>query len=84
MPQNEVLPLKSRNPANELYDRACDMLEAAQGLRRALRAPGHQPALNATFGCLTDVLIELTAAIEEVGRVSGGRFEFERATEVRR
>lgn len=62
----EPPPPSSRDPANELYDRACDLLDASQRLTRALAVPGHEPALTATLGCVQATLRELTDAFQSL------------------
>ena len=52
-----------RDPANNLYDRGCSLLDAARSLREAALAPESQPALAATLGCVEESLEELVAAV---------------------
>ena len=52
-----------RDPANNLYDRGCSLLDAARSLREAALAPESQPALAATLGCIEEGLEELVAAV---------------------
>jgi hypothetical protein len=51
------------DPAQELYDRACDLLFTAQELRAAAREPGIASAAPATLGCLEAGLGELASAV---------------------
>ncbi len=51
-----------RDPANNLYDRGCSLIEATRSLREAALAPESQPALAATLGCVEESLEELIAA----------------------
>jgi len=64
-------------PPNELHDRACDLLDAAQRLRRAAATPGSWPAITATLGCVKAALDELSGAVADMGPHSsthtGGR-----------
>lgn len=59
-----------RDPSNELYDRACDLLDAAQRLSRALDLPGTEPALAATLGCVQAALHELTGAFGSLPHIA--------------
>ena len=52
----------ARDPANELYDRACDLLAAAEALPPAAARPGSAPAIAATLGCVEAALEALAAA----------------------
>lgn len=47
-----------RDPENELYDRACDLVEAAAAIRRAMR-PEAAAAVPALLGCLQAGLADL-------------------------
>jgi hypothetical protein len=62
----------ARDPANELYDRACDLLAAANELRPAAGRPGAAPAIAATLGCIEaalEAVADASAAMRaEVGR----------------
>lgn len=57
-----------RDPAHVLYDHACDVLLAAQGLRATAGAEGVEPAIAATFGCLESSVDALAQAIEALTR----------------
>ena len=61
-------PLRAadRDPANELYDQACSLLEAAQGLRAAASSWHCAPALAASLGCIEASLRELRDAVPEL------------------
>jgi hypothetical protein len=57
-----------RSPDNELYDRGCDLVEAAAAIRRVADAPEAARALPAVLGCIEATLHELlwaSAALEE-------------------
>ena len=60
------------HPAHLLYDRACDLLLAAQEMRRCSGKPGIAEAIPATLGCIGAVAEELavsaTGLAEELGR----------------
>ena len=49
----------TRDPANELYDRACDVLLAAQGLGAAAAQAGSASAIAAALGCIDASLTAL-------------------------
>jgi hypothetical protein len=53
-----------RDPANELYDRACDVVAAAAELRDASTRDNNDAAAAATLGCLEAALSDLAFAIE--------------------
>jgi hypothetical protein len=58
----------TRSPDNELYDRGCDLVEAAMAIRRVADAPEAVRAVPAVLGCIEAALRELlwaTAALEE-------------------
>jgi hypothetical protein len=55
-----------RDPANELYDQACSLLAAAQGLRAAARSRHTAPALAASLGCIEASLQQLREAMPEL------------------
>lgn len=57
-----------RAPDNELYDRGCDLVEAATAIRRVADAPQAVRAVPAVLGCIEAALHELlwaAAALEE-------------------
>lgn len=55
-----------RDPANELYDHAFSLLEAAQGLRAAAGSWHSAPALAASLGCIEALFQELRDAVPEL------------------
>jgi hypothetical protein len=55
-----------RDPAHVLYDHACDVLVAAQGLRAVAGTEGAEAAAAATFGCLESAMEALAAATESL------------------
>jgi hypothetical protein len=58
----------TRAADNELYDRGCDLVEAATAIRRVADAPEAVRAVPAILGCIEAALRELlwaTAALEE-------------------
>jgi hypothetical protein len=66
-----VTPLSSsvsRQPDNELYDRGCDLVEAAAAIRRAAGAREAGRAVPAVLGCIESALEQLlwaSAALEQ-------------------
>ena len=66
-----------RSPDNELYDRGCDLVEAAAAIRELAGDPRAARAVPAVLGCLEAVLHELSgacAAMEETTeRATQGR-----------
>lgn len=62
-----ALLVGGRDPANELYDRACDLLDAAQGLRAAADREEASEAIPATLGCLEASLAGLVGAVAGMG-----------------
>ena len=59
--------VSARAPDNELYDRGCDLVEAAAAIRRVADAPEGARAVPAVLGCIEAALHELlwaTAALE--------------------
>ena len=59
------------DPANELYDAACETLLAAQRLRDAASRPGVQEAVPATVGALEEALAALDDAVERLRERAG-------------
>lgn len=49
----------SREPDNELYDRGCDLVEAAAAIRRSAGAREAGRAVPAVLGCIESALEEL-------------------------
>ena len=61
-------PPVTRAPDNELYDRGCDLVEAATAIRRVADTPEAARAVPAVLGCIEAALRELlwaAAALEE-------------------
>jgi hypothetical protein len=59
--------LARRAPDNELYDRGCDLVQAAAAIRRLADAPEAARAVPAVLGCIEAMLHELlwaSAALE--------------------
>jgi hypothetical protein len=66
-PRRDATPV-ARDPANDLYDHACDLLIAAQGVRSAACARGATPSYAATVGCIDASLEALTDAVAAMRR----------------
>ena len=64
---------RPRDPANELYDRACDVLAAAAELRRASGHENNDAAVAATLNCLETALADVAAALEALSASSARR-----------
>jgi hypothetical protein len=85
-------PRPSSRPADhELYDRGCDLVVAAQAIRRCAGHPDAVRAIPAVIGCVETTLDELSAACGELERASadtvsagGGPRTPERADRMRR
>lgn len=68
MPALVSRPELDRAPDNELYDRGCDLVQAAAAIRAAAAAPEAVRAIPAVLGCIEAALHELSeaaAALEE-------------------
>jgi hypothetical protein len=52
-----------RDPANELYDEACALLDAAQRMRAAAGPRRSAPAIAASLGCVEASLEALATAV---------------------
>ncbi|HEX8086983.1 MAG TPA: hypothetical protein VF529_22055 [Solirubrobacteraceae bacterium] len=59
-----------RDPVNELYDRGCDLVEAAAAIRRAAGTDDVARAAPAVLGCIETALEELAAAAGALGSVT--------------
>ena len=60
--------MSDRAPDNELYDRGCDLVEAAAAIRRVAETPEAVRAVPAVLGCVEAALHELlwaAAALEQ-------------------
>ena len=62
-----------RDPANELYDRACDIVAAAAELRDASRHDNNDAAVAATLNCLEVALRDVAAALDALSATSARR-----------
>ena len=56
---------------NELYDRACDLVEAAMAIRRVSADRDAPRAAPALLGCLESALHELGCAVDSLDRAAG-------------
>jgi hypothetical protein len=59
-----------RDPANELYDRACDIVAAAAELRDASRHDNNDAAVAATLNCLEAALRDVASALDALSASS--------------
>lgn len=55
------------DPANAIYDAACELLLATRELERAASRDGIASALPATLGCLDEALESLAASVHAMG-----------------
>jgi hypothetical protein len=61
-----------KRPAdNELYDRGCDLVEAAMAIRRLAEDRSAQRAVPALLGCIESALHELGCAVSSLDECSG-------------
>ena len=56
---------RARPPDNELYDRGCDLVEAALAIRGLTGREGTERALPALLGCMESALQDLRGAVAE-------------------
>lgn len=66
-PTTPSLP-RYRDTINEMYDRGCDLVEAAMAIRRAALTSDITPAVPALLGCIEcalDELADASAALSE-------------------
>ena len=61
----------TRPPDNELYDRGCDLVDAAAAIRRLAADPRATRALPAVLGCLEAALYELRGACVAMDHTAG-------------
>jgi hypothetical protein len=61
------------DPDNDLYDAACELLEAAQRFDHASRGDGLDGVVPGTIGCVESSLGALARAIEALQIVDGAR-----------
>lgn len=59
-----------RNADNALYDRACELVEAAVAIRRGATDPDATPAVPAVLGCIGAALHELSRACTALEQVN--------------
>jgi hypothetical protein len=70
MHQTVVSSLPTRPPDNELYDRGCDLVEAAAAIRRLAADPRAARAMPAVLGCIEAALHELRDACPAMERTT--------------
>jgi hypothetical protein len=63
-------PPSLRNRDSELYDRACELVEAAVAIRRGTSDAGAAPAVPAVLGCIGAALHELSRACTALVQVN--------------
>ena len=74
-------PVPARDPANDLYDRACELLLAANGLRSAAGERGSATAFAATVGCIDASLEALADAVAAMRRETAREVRLARAVD---
>jgi hypothetical protein len=62
---------RKRPADNELYDRGCDLVEAAMAIRRLSEDRGARRAVPALVGCIESALHELSRAVSSLDEVNG-------------
>jgi hypothetical protein len=70
MPLSPVSHASKRPPDNELYDRGCDLVEAAVAIRRLADNPAAGRAVPALLGCVEAALHELACAAASLDETS--------------
>ncbi len=70
MPTSATSSPSVDHPDNELYDRGCDLVEAAMGIRRIAADPEAARAVPAILGCLEAALHELGCAAPRLHQTS--------------
>jgi hypothetical protein len=60
--RSAIRPAPPREADNELYDHACDLVEAAAAIRNSADRPEAVHALPAVLGCVQEAIRELSAA----------------------
>ena len=61
--------VRSRAADNELYDRGCDLVEAAMAIRRLCEERDAEGAVPALLGCLESALKELGCAVTDLDQL---------------
>jgi hypothetical protein len=61
-----ITTTRHRDPDLELYDHACELVEAAAAIRQAVTVPGTDDAVPALLGCVEAALRDLAAAAGEL------------------
>ena len=70
MPRSPASQASKRPADNELYDRGCDLVEAAMAVRRLAEDPAAGRAVPALLGCIEAALHELGCAAASVDEIS--------------
>jgi hypothetical protein len=72
-----------READNELYDRACDLVEAAAAIRRTAALPEAVQAVPAVLGCVQDAIGDLSVACVALEKRRGERALLQRELSAR-
>jgi hypothetical protein len=67
-----VSSLSRRPPDNELYDRGCDLVEAAASIRRLAADARAARAMPAVLGCIETALQDLRGACPAMAQTTDG------------
>jgi hypothetical protein len=70
MPSLPGTPTSKRPADHELYDRGCDLVEAAMAIRRLADDPGAERAVPALLGCVEAAMHELGCAAVSLDETS--------------
>jgi hypothetical protein len=71
MPLAPSLHTSNRPADHELYDRGCDLVEAAMAIRRLAADPGAERAVPGLLGCVEAAMHELGCAAVSLDETSG-------------
>jgi hypothetical protein len=71
MPNSPISHTTKRPADNELYDRGCDLVEAAMEIRHLADDPAAARAVPALLGCLEAAMHELGCAVVSLDETSG-------------
>lgn len=79
MPSSTRIPTRAgaghcvRDPANELYDRACDLVGASAALRIVAARQNNDAAVAATLNCLETALEDVATSVDLLRAASASR-----------
>jgi hypothetical protein len=73
-----------RTAENELYERACELVEAAEGIRRSSEARASAVAVPAALACMQDAIANLARACVALERAVQGPADDDRIERMHR